>query len=144
MIIQQERVINVIEELVPLLVEHWEEAEKDIMISLPNPDINTYLELDEAGIYVLVTARFEGKIVGYIGDIVHKSLHYNEYHSLNDVMYVNKDYRKTRCFSKMLKFIESIELKMGSVARFMNLKSNSDNKKGYQKVEQVVYKRLGV
>lgn len=143
MIIKIERVIDVIEEIIPLLVEHWEETEALFIGDDVQPDVNSYLELDAAGVYVMCTARVEGELIGYIGDIVHRSLHTSQLNALNDIMFVNKEHRNTSVFPRMIRCVEDIEKRMGVTERFMNYTSIGPEKKGYKQIERVVRKRLG-
>lgn len=142
MIITIERWVNVLPELVPLFVNHWKEVETKAHEEL-NPNWNLYLELDAQGVYALCVARVEGEIVGYIGDIVHTSLHYQTLHAVNDFMYVKPHLRKSDCFKKMMRCIEDHEKRMGVTTRFMNFKDPGRDYGKYRAIERVMIKRLG-
>lgn len=143
MIIQLEKWADALPELIPLFVEHWSEVETHEDEETLNPNWSAYLELDEAGVYVLCTARIEGEIVGYIGDVVHENIHYQTLHAINDFMYVKPEYRKSDVFPKMLRFVEQHEYKMGCTVRIMHFKRTGKDYKQYKTHESVMRKRLG-
>ena len=143
MIIQLERWADCLQELVPLFVQHWSEVETHEDEEQLNPNWEAYLQLDEAGVYVLCTARMDGNIIGYIGDVVHENIHYQTLHAVNDFMYVLPEYRTTDVFPKMLRVVEQHEAKMGCTVRTMHFKREGKSYKHYKAHESVMRKVLG-
>lgn len=143
--IQIERISHIIEELFPLWYDHWEEVSKQHYRPEMCPDINMYLELDAQGVYVMVTLRNDhGELCGYVGDVVHTNLHYSTLVAMSDLMYIKPDYRGASHFAEMVETLEQIEEEMGVKERYMSFKDVGPVKKGYQQIERVVFKRLGV
>jgi len=91
---KRERFVDVIDEAIPLLEDHFLEIEKqsDFMLNI---DKDAYAALDDADVIRLFTVRdVEGKLAGYALFFVHNSLHYKNYkHALQDVLYVKPEYR---------------------------------------------------
>jgi GNAT superfamily N-acetyltransferase len=143
MIIKQERLIDIVEELVPLLAEHFIEAEVLRPKLVPNPNFSLYYELEAQGAIVLVTARVDGNIVGYMLDQVYEHPHYQQLVASNDLMYILPDYRNTDVFKKMIRKIEDIAKRMGAVERLMSFKQTGNTRGGYTPYEIATQKYLG-
>ena len=67
---QQEFLSTVVEDIKPLLKEHWEEIALNKEKIKLNPDWDTYEELEHQGRLKVFTARQDGSLVGYFVIIV--------------------------------------------------------------------------
>lgn len=143
MIIQQENISDIVNEVIPMLADHWLEAEHN-RDELPlNPDWDMYAMLEDQGVYVVVTARFEGELIGYMGDIIHKHLHYSELVSSTDLVFIKPEHRKGVVFKKMVRLMEDLCKRRGVKERFMNMKQPGKGLLGYNQFEIVTRKYLG-
>ena len=71
--IQHESLLNVKEDIKPLLEEHWRLVALNQGKIKLNPDWKEYSRLDTAGILKIFTARDDGELVGYFVLIINKS-----------------------------------------------------------------------
>jgi GNAT superfamily N-acetyltransferase len=96
MIFKAEKISDCHAEAMPLLVAHWQEIAhyKDIPL---NPDIDTYLKLEEFGMTRCYVARDnDGTMLGYAIYFVKPNLHYKEsLQAVQDILYVSPKHRKT-------------------------------------------------
>ncbi len=141
--VAKEKLVDCLTELSPLLSNHWCEVEHDKEAVPLNPDFLTYLTLEAEGNLMLVTARDNGEIVGYMWDIVAINLHYGKLYSVNDVLYVSPTQRGKGLLKSMCVEIEKHLVKAGAVVRTMNIKyKGSSTVCGYTPVELVYHKNL--
>jgi hypothetical protein len=85
---------HVWKEAQPLTRPHWEEIAKNKGLLRLNPDLEKYALLDRSGNLLLVTARFDGRLVGYFLWIVMGHPHYR--HVLvaeEDLHFLSPEYR---------------------------------------------------
>lgn len=111
---QEEEYAEVIDELKPLLVDHYHEvAMYQDEIEL-NPNYVEYGALAGLGMLHILTARDEGKVVGYVVSILNHNLHYMDHlFCVNDVLYVDPEYRHTEVAPNMLSELEAIMREKG-------------------------------
>ena len=91
---QEETFDQVIEEIKPLLEDHWQEIalHKD-SIKL-NPDYARYEQMFKNGNMRIVTARNDGKLVGYCIMMLYNHIHYkDQFMAMDDIFFIDKDYR---------------------------------------------------
>lgn len=96
-------------------------------------DVNaeSFAEIDAKGILNIVTARSEGKVVGYHISALLPHMHYRSagLMAYTDVYFVHPDYRKGGCGAKLLMEVERT-LKIRGVPKFyMSTKVHADNSK---------------
>jgi len=104
---QQESLVNCKSDAEYLLQQHWEEIALNKDTIKLNPDWDAYYDLEELGALKIFTARFDGKLVGYFVVICRNHLHYkDDLFAFNDVLYLQKDYRKGLTGAKLMKFAE--------------------------------------
>lgn len=104
---QQESLITCKEDVKPLLEQHWEEIALNKDSIKMNPDWETYHDLEDAGALKIFTARNDNKLIGYFVVICRKHLHYIDHiFAFNDIIYVQKDFRKGLTGAKLMKFAE--------------------------------------
>ena len=98
---------EVIEEMKPLFDQHWEEiAIHQDKIKL-NPDYSRYEELDSTGMLHIVTARDEGKLVGYFISFLEYHLHYKDHiFASNDICFLLPEYRHAEAGIGLFQYAE--------------------------------------
>lgn len=143
-VIQRERAADVVEEIVPLLVSHWKEVNKDLNVPQLNPDFSIYLDADDNGMLVVMTVRDEGKLIGYSVDNINYNTRYKMQAANNDIMYVSPEYRNTDTFKRLNAEMESELMRMGIELRTMKFKTKEKkpNSLGYLHIENTYFKRL--
>ena len=140
---------QVIDEIKPLLESHYEEIALDRDVIKLNPDYDMYKKLCDAGVMRIMTARDDGKLVGYCIVVIKYHLHYKDsLTAIDDIFYVSKDYRKGTTGVKL--FIKTEEMLKGyGVQRvIMNTKLHHDvgaifTRLGYKETERVFTKIIG-
>lgn len=106
---QQERFTNIIDELPPLFVKHWEEVIDDRDVIPLAPDWQGMLQADAAGGMHIMTMRDDGKLVGYCCGLTIFPMHYSTtLHGIVDMIYLLPEYRKGLVGSKLLDGMENI------------------------------------
>lgn len=130
------------EEVKPILYEHWKELANHQDIRPLDPDYDLYTKLSDMNIIRIFTARDEGKLVGYSCFYVAPNFHYKTWvYAACDVYYLNPDYRQSgtgrEMFIKMEKWLKSLGVK----AVVVQDKVNHSHEKffrflGYTPVEQ--------
>lgn len=84
------------EEAEALLQDHWGEVARNKDLMELAPDWARYEALDDAGVLLFLTARKEGRLVGYSCNIVGTHLHYRHLTvASNDVLYLAPGARGT-------------------------------------------------
>ncbi|QDP53387.1 MAG: hypothetical protein Unbinned6805contig1000_49 [Prokaryotic dsDNA virus sp.] len=113
---QIEKLKDIIEEIKPLLEDHWEEVAwyKD-KIKL-NPDYDKYLKIEELDMVVVVTVRYNDKLIGYNINFINTNLHYSDHvFAVNDIVFLHPNHRHSGVALEMLSFTEE-ELKNRGVS----------------------------
>jgi hypothetical protein len=88
-------------ELEPLFNLHWREMPMDE--NIPQcMDEDTYAKLEQIGWLHVLTARDEGKLVGYYVSLITRHLHYNVLISACDIYFLLPDYRRATNALRML------------------------------------------
>ena len=104
---QQESLVTTKEDARPLLEKHWEEIALNKDTIKLNPDWDAYADLEDAGILKIFTARSDGNLIGYFVVFVRSHIHYKDnLFAYNDILYLDKDYRKGFTGAKLMKFAE--------------------------------------
>jgi GNAT superfamily N-acetyltransferase len=113
---------DVIDEIKPLLVEHW--AELALYSDIPlDPDYTAYEALDRAGAIVIYTVRAHGELVGYAVYFIRKHLHYRQHTwGINDIVLVRDRYRDFGIGTALFDFIEADLKKRGVNVMHTNTK----------------------
>lgn len=145
---QQESLVTCKDDAASLLEQHWEEIALNKQTILLNPDWETYYDLEDAGFLKVFTARSEGKLVGYFVVICKNHLHYKDHvFAFNDVLYLQKEYRKGFTGAKLMKFAEKCLKEDGVSVVVVNTKRHKPfdillSWLGYNHVENVYTKLL--
>jgi len=104
---QRERIREVWEEAIPLLREHYKEIGLYNDKVLFDPAIDQYEVMDDMDMLYILTARDDGKLIGYYSCFIQPNLHYQQtLTSVNDVFYIHPDFRKGFVGIKLLKEAE--------------------------------------
>jgi GNAT superfamily N-acetyltransferase len=89
-----ERLADVWPEAEPLTRPHWDEIAKNKGLLKLNPDLEKYERLDAGNHLLLVTARADGKLVGYCLWIIIAHPHYKHVHAAEeDLHFLLPEYR---------------------------------------------------
>jgi len=145
---QQESLVTTKEDARPLLEKHWEEIALNKDTIKLNPDWDAYADLEDAGILKIFTARLDGKLIGYFVTFVRSHIHYKDHlFAYNDILYLDKDYRKGFTGSKLMKFAEKCLKEDGVTVLVVNTKRHKPfdvllKWLGYKHIENIYSKVL--
>ena len=138
-----------LQEVKPILPIHWEELALHKEKVPLDPQYNVYLERDAQGGVISVTAREDGKLIGYFVGFIAPGLHYQTCLTCTmDIFYVHPDHRGGGTGYHLFKSAEK-ELKRRGVQRlFVGSKLHKDaswlfEKLGYEEVERYYSAWLG-
>jgi GNAT superfamily N-acetyltransferase len=111
---------NLVEEIKPLLRQHWEEIAlfKD-EIDL-EPDYGFYQAAYAAGLMRFYTARIDKKLVGYLIFSVRNHHHYASHRwAVNDIVWIHPDHRNFGTGSGLFQFAEADLLDGGPIVIYV-------------------------
>lgn len=132
---QLESFQKIFSEIEPLFKQQWDELQ-NVPGLVYNPDFMLYSYLDQVGMLLLLTARKDGEIIGYLAVVLKKHPYAKD--SLNayeEVFYVIPSMRNGKVGTRMIRFMENA-LKMNLVHNFF-IHENMKHPVG------AYYKRLG-
>jgi GNAT superfamily N-acetyltransferase len=145
---QRERLIDLWDEVLPLLVEHKEEIAHYPDLAL-DVDYVTYEAQDAGGVMRAYTARLNGALVGYSAFFVRHNLHYKaSLQAINDVLFVQAAHRHGRVGLQLIRFCEAELQREGVQVVFQHLKAASTqtcalfDRLGYETIDVIKGKRL--
>lgn len=105
---QRETLFDVIEEVQPLLEDHYRELAKNQDRVKLNPDWARYAAMEQAGALLIYTARKDEELVGYAAFFVSPHPHYQELTlASNDVLFLAKEHRTGRTGARLIHHCES-------------------------------------
>ena len=115
---------DIIEELKPLLEEHWKEiALYQDKFSL-DPAYDKYQDMSDAGSLNIVTCRIDDEIVGYFIAFISKHLHYKETtYATNDILYLAPEHRGGELAYKIFSFAEQTLKDLGVDVLTLSMKT---------------------
>jgi len=143
---------DVLPEMEPILVQHWHE------IALGHAKVpldiarDKYQEFCDAGVLHIVTARDDGKLIGYHVAIVSGHLHYQgTKHGITDVYFILPEYRTGYVGIRLFRRVEQEMKAMGVVKLVTAAKLHTANGRtgrlfeflGYNAAETVFTKLIG-
>lgn len=143
---QQESFNTIRDECFELAKNHYEEIASDKDIVKLNPWYYGFEELEKAGAMKIITAKDNGKLIGYAFFLVQRSLHYYDFIvAVADLYYVDPKYRHNNVGTDLLNKSEEILKDLGVHQIYMRTKVYADfspllEKNGYNKIE-VAYKK---
>lgn len=140
---------DLMSELFPLLVDHYEEVAmyKD-KIKL-NPSFKWYYQQHKAGALHIVVARDEGKVVGYFVTIISTNPHYQDHlFGVNDILYVDPSHRGTTLAVRLFKYAEEKLRERGVSVMTLHMKTahpftDFAERLGYDQAEYNYTKYIG-
>ena len=129
---------TIAEEIRPLLRRHWEAIANDKEAVPLDVDEEKYRALDSAGLLVIITARVDGRLVGYIAAILSPHLHYRStLFATFDVFWMEPEFRSglngVGLFTRML-----LQLKAAGVVKVVG-----QSKVGGGRDVSAIYRALG-
>jgi len=145
---QQESLVTTKEDARPLLEKHWEEIALNKDTIKLNPDWDAYADLEDAGILKIFTARSDGNLIGYFVVFVRSHIHYKDnLFAYNDILYLDRDYRKGFTGAKLMKFAEKCLKEDGVSVLVVNTKRHKPfdvllSWLGYKHIENIYSKVL--
>lgn len=102
-----ERIIDVVEEIQPLLWDHYQEVALHKERIKLDPDWPKYFALEEQGSCIVFTMRDRGRLVGYAVFFVSPHIHYQACRAAsNDIIYFDPEYRKGLNALRFIRFCE--------------------------------------
>jgi ribosomal protein S18 acetylase RimI-like enzyme len=146
---KEEKYDEVINEIKPLLDLHYEEIALDKDVIKLNPDYDAYKSMNARGVIKIISARQDGKLIGYCICVVKGHLHYKDSLTAhNDIFYIKPEYRQGLTGVKLFKATEEIMKKYGVQRIIMNVKRSNDigaifERLGYKETERVYTKIIG-
>jgi GNAT superfamily N-acetyltransferase len=132
-----------------LLKDHWEEIALNKDKIALNPDWEAYEKLEDDGKLKVFTARDNNKLIGYFVVIVGINPHYKDHlFAVNDIIYLDKDYRKGFTGIKIIKFAEKCLKEDGVSVLSINTKVHKPFDRvmvylGFRPIERVYSKYIG-
>ncbi len=147
--VQQERLADVKDEIMPLFERHWAEIalhQDKIQLAV---NWETYEIIDDAGVLHIFTVRDGDVLAGYLWILAVPHLHYAENLFANcDIIYIDKPYRKGFTAHKLIKFAEEKMKEAGVSVMSMNTKIHKPFDKlllrlGFKPIERIYAKYLG-
>lgn len=118
----------------PLIYEHWQELGLDTDLK-GDIAVEKLKLLEGAGLWLTMTVRDEGKLVGYIVGVFSTHLHYQSSGKMfiADMYYVMPEYRRG-IGAQMLAFMESTVRDLGAIKIYLSCKVHRDNTKLFQRM----------
>jgi len=145
---QQESLVTVKADIIPLLEKHWEEVALNKEKIKLNPDWDAYANLEDAGVLKIFTARADGKLIGYFVVFVKSHIHYKDHlFCYNDLIFIDEEYRKGFTSSRLIKFAEKCLKADGVEVMIVNTKMHKPFDSllvwlGYKHIENLYSKVL--
>ena len=131
-----EKFSDIVVEATELLRLHYDEVAPLKDLFKLNLDVQTYLKLQAAGILHIVTARLNGRLIGYVSLIIKEHIHYKDVlMATDDVHFLHPDFRKGGTGLRMLRFAEQKMREKG--VKVMALRTKVASNHG------VLFERLG-
>lgn len=145
---QRELFSDVIDELIPLVLAHYEEIAVYKDRILLDIDFKLYMQMEQAEKFIVFTARDGEQMVGYSAFFWGPSPHYrNTLYAVNDVVFVKPEYRGNTG-TTLAAFCEDQLKAMGTQVITYHVKTAFDwspalVKLGYESVEKILIKWVG-
>jgi len=128
--------VGLMNEIEPLLHEHWRELALEQGSIILEPDWDAYWNAKRLDHLCVITARRGDLLVGYYVGFIKPHLHYrSSLTAYNDIYWLHPDYRQGMTGVRFLKFIEKFLQDLGVQRIIMNTKAHMD--------KSVIFERLG-
>lgn len=145
---QKEPFTGLIPELPELWGRHWDEVALDKEAVPLAPDWAGYTELERVGMLHIMTARADGKLIGYYFAIVRPHLHYRHtLHAFSDIFIILPEYRRGlagyQLFRETEKMLKALGVRKTYVVTKVHIPLKMLMKRlGYRFIERVYSKLL--
>lgn len=111
-----------------LLAIHYEQLAGDKDAIPLDPDVDKYNEIEALGRLLVVTARKDGKLIGYHLLFIDTHLHYKTtLHAFTDIYYLAKEHRTGRTGYRLFTEVEKILREKGVVKWATGTKIHEDH-----------------
>ena len=144
---QQEKVNQWAADAAPLVNAHWRELGLDLDLKI-DPDIAKMQQMEALGMWKVVTARNEGKLVGYLLAVFSPHLHYRSSPPMFivDAYYITPECRKGTG-TKLFRFSEGLAKELGAIKIYLSCKAHKDHSQlfsalGYKLSDFAYIKRI--
>lgn len=101
------------DEVLALAEQHWAGTKSYRRHEPFLPSKERYRSYNDAGIFQLITAREDAKLVGYVGLYRSISMHSQLPMVTEDTFYLHPDYRRGRTALRFLKYLEALCVEWG-------------------------------
>lgn len=128
--IQTERVSRCWDEIDALAKLHWSGTQSYRRHEPYNPDTQRYFIHNHNGFFHLITARDDGKLIGYFGVYITPSMHSQLLTAVEDTFFIHPGYRQGRLALRILRFVEHYLAELG--VREILFSCEIDNTSGIQ------------
>lgn len=107
-----------------------------------DPDYNRYFKMQEAGVYILMTCRKDGELIGYIGFFIYPNIRFkNCTMAQEDLYYLKPENRQGRTGYKLFTESEKL-LKKRNVKRvILSCKTFQDHSRLFDKLGYEFYEK---
>jgi GNAT superfamily N-acetyltransferase len=120
----KEKMFDIIEELSPILLEHYHEIAMYRDKIEYAPDWDRYRDLEKTGILKLATVRDDGVLVGYYLTLVVPNLHYSkDLYGVNDIVLIKPKYRNAKVGVGLFNYVEKWMKNLGVSVMSMHMKT---------------------
>jgi len=139
---------ELIEEFEKVLQVNWDEVGPYNDKLDMEPDWPRYYALEEANAFYLLIARKDGVIIGYNASYVLRHPHTNALVGQNDLIYVVKEYRRSKIALKLIYLMDEALKIRGCTILSYNVKIDMDfsgmlGEFGYKEAEKLCMKYIG-
>jgi GNAT superfamily N-acetyltransferase len=145
---QREHLFDVIDEIGPLLEQHYDELTMHKDVVKLAPIWSDYANLECADKLAIFTARADGRLVGYNAFFLVRHMHYEALTmAVNDVLFLTKEHRRGTVGIKLMRFAEDALRQAGVQKLVYHIKHSLDwsqilYRMGYADEEKIVGKIL--
>lgn len=143
----REQIVDVVEEIKPLLEAHYREIAHYPDIAL-KPDYQRYIGAEGLGTLRIFTARVDGALVGYAVYFVTPALHYcDSIQAHQDILFVHPDYRRSTVGLRLIRHADESLGREGVQVIYQHSKAAHSigrvlERQGYELVDEIYAKRF--
>jgi hypothetical protein len=130
-----------------LVYAHWQELGLDLDLEIA-PDFGKMKQLEDMGMFKVVTVREDGRMVGYLLAVVNNHLHYRNspLMLIVDAYYVSPECRSGTGV-KLVRFTEELAHRLGAIKIYFSCKVHKDHSRlfaalGYRLSDFAFTKRI--
>lgn len=111
----RELLCEVVQEVQPLLEMHYQELCANKSFVKLDPRWDVYRAMEAVGCFVVLTAREDGKLVGYNAFFLAPNMHYAGFLVAQcDVFFIDEPYRRGTAALRFLRYSESVLKELGA------------------------------